>query len=126
VNSLAGKIEDLRWHVASIGHRSFAITTEFVEYEPPEYTVEDGIRVRVNIPDYVRGDVIWVITCCEDPKACSFVRRLTETEIAEAGRYDLADKFGVGALIESIKREVARQAPKAWAKVGELDIGEEG
>jgi len=125
VNRLEVKIDDLRWHVANVGHRSFAITTDYEHAPQPEseYVVEDGVWVNRSAP--VPGDLIWVVTCCEDPANCDFVRRLSESEIAEAGRFDLIDKFGVGALIESIKREVAREAPTAWAKVGELDIGEE-
>ncbi len=125
MNRLETKIDDLRWHVANVGHRSFAITADYehADQPEPEYVIEDGIRV--NRRAFVPGDSIWVITCCDDPANCDFVRRLSESEIAEAGRYDLTDKFGVGALIESIKREVAREAPKAWDKVGELDIGDD-
>jgi hypothetical protein len=95
---LAEKIDDLRWHVARTDHREFTI-----------------------VRDYDDADHVWVVTC----GFCKYERRITETEMAEAGRPDLTDRFGIGALIESIKLQVRREVPKVWDKVGTLDIGED-
>ena len=104
MNRLAAKVDDLRWHVASKGHDSFAITKDY---------------------DDETSDWIWVITCCADPRECTFARRITESDAAEAGCPELFDGFGIGALVESVKREARREAPKAWDKLGELDFGED-
>jgi hypothetical protein len=127
--SLEEKISDLRWHVATTGHREFAATTDYVfdSSSPMSQTFrmrhEDGC-----------GDHVWIISCLGDRSdvleapRCSYEVRICETECAAAGRYDLAEArgiFGIGALIESIKLEPRREAPKAWDKVGALDIGED-
>lgn len=77
---------------------------------------------------------MWIITCLGDradvlePSKCEHEVRISESEIADAGRYDLAGAngiYGIGALVESVKLEPRREAPKVWDKVGALDIGED-
>lgn len=120
--SLAEKISDLRWHVATTGHRHFAITNDYVLSEDVEGAMQQRYRLQL---EPGTGNSVWVIACVSLPASCRFECRISETEIAEAGRYDLTEKFGIGALVESIKLETRREAPKAWSKVGELDIGED-
>jgi hypothetical protein len=55
---------------------------------------------------------------------CDFVCRITEQEIADAGRFDLIELHGIAGLVQSIEREDRREAPPAWHKVGEIDLGD--
>ncbi len=125
--SLDEKVSDLRWHVATTGHREFAVTTDYLyDGGPPMDS-----RFHLPAPEAGGGDQVWIITCCGqrddilEPVTCSFERRISESEIAASGRMDLTDRYGIGALVESVKLEARREPPKAWAKVGELDIGDD-
>lgn len=125
--SLEEKLSDLRWHVATTGHRDFSVTSDYIS---------DGrapMDARFHLPHPEPGtfDKVWIVQCCGnrqdilEPVTCDFERRVSESELAEAGRHDLAEKWGFGALVESIKLEPRREAPKAWSKIDALDIGDD-
>ncbi len=123
--SLEEKVADLRWHVATTGHQSFAIERGYAVVTPnpamarPPEPDDEGREREV-------WDDQWRLVCGGDgDQPCPFERTITESEIAVAGRYDLTDAYAIGALVESIKLEKPRQAPKVWEKVGALDIGED-
>lgn len=124
--SLEEKVSDLRWHVATTGHADFAITPDYYEdaYSPSDRNF--ALTREPGVPD-----CWWIITCCGsrldilDPVTCSFERRISEAELAQAGRPELCQMHGIAELVESIKLEPSREVPKAWSKVGELDIGDD-
>lgn len=126
--SCSEKISDLRWHVASTGHRDFAVTSDHLDELAADSVT--GTRFRLS-HEPGTCDRVWIITCCGhrddilEPVVCGFERRISETEWAAEGRYDLVDRYGVGSLIESIKLEPRREARIVWDKVGNLDIGED-
>lgn len=121
------KLSDLRWHVATTGHRDFAVTRTGITDGHP------GMDARFRVPSPEPGtfDDVWIITCCGnrgdilEPVTCDFERRISERELAEAGHPEFAGAWGMGALVESIKLEPRREAPKAWSKVDALDIGDD-
>lgn len=80
------RLWDLRMHVAFEDHREFAI--------------EPGIDQRLG----------YRIACM----ACPCVWDFPEDDIAAAGRFDLAEHYGWGAEVESIKREARRDRQTAW------------
>lgn len=121
--SLAGKEADLRWHVATTGHREFTCV--------PDYVPRRDDPFEVNPPTNVFEQSVvnqhWIITCCGarvdllDPVTCAYERRISDAELREADRMHLREHVEIIAWIADIAREPERVAPSAWDKILGVD-----
>lgn len=91
---LTRKLEAARDHVGATGHR--------------EWTCQEYARHIVGTADWEHR-----LGCL----GCSFETWVSMADIAESGRLDLLDRFGLGAELESICRTGPTERVADWEKL---------